>query len=144
MSARARVRIGASGELPRQARLRRRGEFSRIQRHGSRIHTGAFTIIVHAGEDADRPRFGCAVSRKVGNAVVRNRVRRLLKELFRRCAGELPAIDFVFIAKPEAAALSQQSFDVFAAEVLPGIERSVDAFEKRRRARRAPTEGEKS
>jgi ribonuclease P protein component len=144
MTARARVQIGASGKLPRPARLRRRGEFSRIQRYGSRIHTGAFTIIVHSIVDAERPRFGCAISRKVGNAVVRNRVRRLLKEIFRRCANALPPVDFVFIAKPEAAELAKHGLDALAAELLPAIERSIDAYEKKQRAKRPQTNGEKA
>jgi ribonuclease P protein component len=134
------LRASASGELPREARLRRRSEFSRIQRRGARVHTGAFTIIVETSDGA-RPRIGCAISRKVGNAVVRNRVRRLLKEIFRRCAGELPAIDLVFVAKPEAAVIAERGFHAMADELLPAIGRAVDAVEKRRRSKK-PQAGE--
>lgn len=137
MTARARVQIGASGKLPRDARLRRRSEFSRIQRHGLRTQTEAFTIIVDANPDGSHPRFGCAVSRKIGNAVVRNRVRRLLKEIFRRTASELPANDFVFIAKGEAAVRAARGLDALAEDLLPGIARAIDAFARRTEQRRA-------
>jgi ribonuclease P protein component len=64
---------------------------------------------------------GCAVSRKVGSAVVRNRLRRMLKEIFRRCRSCLPPVDLVFIAKPEAGTLAKERLDVVAAELLEPI-----------------------
>ena len=50
------------------------------------------------------PRLGTTVSRKVGGAVTRNRVRRRIKEIYRRWKGreELPALDLVVHAKPQA------------------------------------------
>ena len=136
MTARARVQIGASGSLPRDARLRARREFTRIQRHGLRTHTEAFTIIADASPDG-RPRFGCAISRKIGNAVVRNRVRRLLKEIFRRTAPDLPAIDLVFIAKPAAASRAESGLDALAEDLLPGMMRAVDGLARRTEQRNA-------
>lgn len=136
MTARARVQIGASGELPRDARLRHRSEFTRIQRHGLRTHTEAFTIITDVNPAGSHPRFGCAISRKVGNAVVRNRVRRLLKEIFRRVADQLPPNDFVFIAKGEAAVRAERGLDALAEDLLPGMTRSIDALARRVEHRR--------
>ena len=60
------------------------------------------------GPDA-RPRLGVSVGRRVGGAVERNRVKRLLREAFWSIAPELPVDhDFVLVARPEAAELARR------------------------------------
>jgi ribonuclease P protein component len=130
--------MGARGRFPPEARLRSKRDYARIQRQGFRVHTDAFTIIVDANQDGSHARFGCAVSRKIGNAVVRNRVRRLLKEIFRRCASELPAIDLVFVAKPEAAALAERGLDPMSETLLPAIDRAISGLAKKKKAGKEP------
>ncbi|MBX3432201.1 MAG: ribonuclease P protein component [Pirellulales bacterium] len=88
-------------EFPKSARLLRTAEFDRVfQRRRSR---GDGVLVVYACEnDAEVPRLGLVVSRKAGNAVVRNRWKRVLREAFRQSQAELPAVDLVVLPRPQA------------------------------------------
>ncbi|HEY6879157.1 MAG TPA: ribonuclease P protein component [Polyangiales bacterium] len=80
-------------------RLRKRFEFRRLRDQGRRVHTRSFVLTVARG-DQPQARIGITVSRQVGNAVRRNRIKRLLREAFRRHRTLFPrAADIVVIAK---------------------------------------------
>ncbi len=65
-----------------------------------------FVVLVMRQADEHGPRLGLTVSRKVGNAVVRNRVKRRIREWYRRARADFPeGGDLVVIARPEAAEL---------------------------------------
>ena len=68
--------------FPRQLRLRRRAEFRAVQGRGRKGHTPHFLLFALDGEPGET-RFGITASRKVGSAVVRNRLKRYLRETFR-------------------------------------------------------------
>ena len=68
----------------RDDRLRKRTEFEACYASGVRVSGRHLVLFLLAGPAASRPRIGISVSKKVGNAVVRNRVKRRLRELFRR------------------------------------------------------------
>jgi ribonuclease P protein component len=85
-------------------RLRKRRDFVPIQDRGSRIMLPSCIVLLAARGD-DRPaRLGMTVTRKFGGAVVRNRAKRLMRELFRRAPHLFPdGIDIVVIPKTSAA-----------------------------------------
>lgn len=90
--------------LPRQSRIRRRVEFTACYERGRRYHTEHFLVFaLSRKQHGVCTRTGTAVSRKVGNAVVRNRVKRLLREFFRLHCDALPVeTDIVTVAKRHA------------------------------------------
>jgi ribonuclease P protein component len=92
--------------LGKDLRLRRRHEFLTVQRQGRRRQSPNFVVAYLDQSSPGASRFGFSVSRRVGNAVVRNRVKRRLREFVRLHRRHLPqARDFVVIAKPGAAKL---------------------------------------
>ena len=72
-----------SGRFPSAARVRKRAEFLSIQERGLRVATPRFVLILSASLALGSPRLGVTASRKVGNAVVRARAKRLIREAFR-------------------------------------------------------------
>lgn len=105
----------------RRFRLRKRKHFLRTQRRGQRINAGRVFVFMAAHRATDS-RFGFTVSKKVGGAVVRNRVRRRLKEIVRLNRHAFPERHcFVIIARPEAA---QADFDSLRHDLLSVAEQA--------------------
>ena len=109
------------GTYPKAARVRYRREFLTIQRRGLRVHTPSFTVVAYRDNAALRTRMGCAVSKRVGNSVVRSRVRRLIRECFRRLQDRLSAVDFVVIAKPQAEQYAQSGLLAMVEDLVPAL-----------------------
>jgi ribonuclease P protein component len=110
----------ASGPRPGRGRLSRSAEFDRVFRQG-RSHAGRDLVlyVFPRGEDDATPRLGLSVSRKVGGAVDRNRVKRLLREAFALESVRLPAgSDAVVVARRGARELAQR-------EGLAGIQAAL-------------------
>jgi ribonuclease P protein component len=87
--------------LGKRARLRLRREFLVVQDRGRKVHAGAYVVLA-IGNELGWPRLGVTVSTRVGNAVIRNRVKRWVREAFRSLAQELPPMDIVVIARSSA------------------------------------------
>ncbi len=97
------ARPASSESLPRQQRLRRRREFQSCYQRGRRRH-GALLILYAHPNRLGHPRLGITASRKVGGAVLRHRLKRRIREVYRRWSGRsgLPAMDLVVHVKPAA------------------------------------------
>lgn len=83
-------------------RIRKKSDFTGLYRRGSRFR-GRFFTLVFMENGLDQARLAVVASRKVGPAVVRNRVKRRFRELFRREKGLLKEpLDLIVIARPES------------------------------------------
>jgi ribonuclease P protein component len=90
-------------------RLSRSAEFERVYRHGRSTANRYLVLYTFPNSSARRTRLGLSVSRKVGGAVERNRVKRLLREAFSQTEHELgPEQDIVVVARPEIRELAER------------------------------------
>jgi ribonuclease P protein component len=103
----------------RADRLRKSGEFILLQRRGARYQSGHFVLYGLGGAKDDPSRLGITVSRRVGNAVVRNRLKRRVRECYRlKLRAMLPAgVAMVVIARKGAGELDWRTTD---AELIAG------------------------
>jgi ribonuclease P protein component len=101
-----------SGEgRPRRRRLSRSAEFERVYRQGRSKANRYLVLYEFPREDGrdEGPRLGLSVSRRVGGAVERTRVKRILREAFWEQAERLPSgADYVVVARPEAKGLAER------------------------------------
>lgn len=109
----------------KRRRLSRSAEFERVYRQG-RSKANRYLVLYafpraddDVAEREDGPRLGLSVSRRVGGAVERNRVKRVLREAFWSEAERLPATsDYVVVARPDARELAER-------EGTPGMCRAL-------------------
>jgi len=112
--------------FPPSARLLAHREFAAVQDGGRRVAT-RFMTLLGLPNSCDRDRLGIIASRRLGGAVVRNRAKRRLREVFRRqrvdetvAAGGLPALDLVAIPRRE---LLTTSFALVASDFQTALRR---------------------
>ena len=114
---------GAAGRRGRRGRLSRSADFDRVFREGRSTATRHLVLYAfpRTGPHGD-PRLGVSVGRKVGGAVERNRVKRVLREAFWAAADGLPrGHDFVLVARPDARDLAER-------DGVAGVERELGAL----------------
>lgn len=93
----------------RGRRLSRSAEFERVYRQGRSVSNRHLVLYSFPNEAVARPRLGLSVSRKVGGAVERNQIKRLLREAFAAAEPSLDeGQDLVVVARPEAGELARR------------------------------------
>ena len=109
----------------RGGRLSRSAEFERVYRHGRSSANRHLVLHVFENPSADGPRLGLSVSRRVGGAVARNHVKRLVRESFAALApGLRDGCDVVVVARPAAAELAER-------EGLEGVQAALAELAER-------------
>jgi ribonuclease P protein component len=100
--------------FPKSARLRKRAEFLQLASAPHKSTVRGF-LVVWRENDLQSARLGITASKKIGCAVVRNRVKRYLREFFRRNRLEMAPVDVNIIARRESALMT-----------FPDIERELN------------------
>jgi ribonuclease P protein component len=116
-------------------RLSRSAEFERVYRQGRSTANRYLVLYTFPNASTRRARLGLSVSRKVGGAVERNRVKRLLREAFAQTEHELgPEQDVVVVARPEIRELAER-------DGLAGVGAALSELIDRARLRERPGSG---
>lgn len=112
--------------FPKRERVRRRTEYLAIQRRGERLHFRLLLAFVRPSQIFGVTRLGITVSKKVGNAVVRNRTKRLIREAWRKNKDDFPrGLDIVVVAKRDASTATQ-------ADVVADLQQLSDRLRRRK------------
>ncbi|GIP18445.1 ribonuclease P protein component [Paenibacillus montaniterrae] len=105
--------------MRRKLRLRNREDYSRVYRGGRSFANGQFVVYWSKQPSAQPFRVGISASKKIGNAVVRNRMRRLVKEIVRHMEGQIvPYVDFILIVRKPAVTMSYAELERSIKHVL--------------------------
>lgn len=108
--------------MQKENRLTRREDFNKVYRHGKSSANHQFVVYIMnqpAAVPGDGFRLGISVSKKVGNAVVRNRIRRLVKEIVRLNGDKIaPRTDMILIARKPAAEMEYAEMEKSVLHVL--------------------------
>jgi len=118
------VRQGKLLAFPKSARLLARREFLFLQSRGKRRHCPHFVVVLYPAR-GEKSRLGITVTRRFGNAVARNRMKRLLREFFRAWRSEItPAYDIVIIPRVGAHTLQLTHIAEELGKALSLVERT--------------------
>ena len=109
--------------FPKATRILKRPEFIRLSKSGAKIQNRHF-IFLYSRSNREYSRIGITVSRKVGKAVLRNRIKRLVREHFRRMRPMISGVwDVNIIAKKNATNLSSDEVGSSLVQLFEGIHR---------------------
>jgi len=104
--------------LQGQYRLKKNRDFKKVFSHGKAIPS-KFIVVYFRRNESERLRIGFSVSKKLGGAVVRNRIKRVLREVVRKHVTEIvPGLDLVFIARNSIRGKKSTEVEVFLMKLL--------------------------
>jgi len=110
-------------DLPPERRVRRRADFQRAYAEGTKVVTRLFVLFARPN-CGELTRLGVTATRKTGNAVIRNRARRLVRDAFRRHREKMPeGIDLVVVVRPP---LLQSHPETIATELIAAAVRAME------------------
>ena len=115
-------------DFKKQARLTSPREFAAVRERGLKVRRGAIAVAVLPGAG---PRLGIAVSRRVGCAVQRNRIKRVVREHFRLERERYPRGDCVVIPGQGAALMSNDEIRAALGEAVDAVRRRLGSGEDR-------------
>lgn len=118
--------LPTTGSFPKSRHILDHKDFQAIQKNGTRLQTEWFVVVVVRQAEAARgpTRLGITASRKAGNAVLRNRVRRLVREWFRRISSLLPErLDIVVICRSDLPFLTLEDVAGSLTKTIPRIKK---------------------
>jgi len=105
--------------MQRKLRLRDRSDFNRIYRGGKSFANGQFVVYWSKRSETEQFRMGVSVSKKLGNAVVRNRMRRVVKEMVRLNSDQIAdKTDFILIVRKPAVTMKTKELERSMLHVL--------------------------
>ncbi len=102
--------------------------FARVFEEGHSVATGCLVLYISPSEE-EGARVGFAVGKRLGGAVVRNRIRRRMREAFRRLAGSISGADLVFVARGRIVDASQRQIQREMKELLLGTKKRAGCRE---------------
>ena len=96
--------------MEKNIRLRKKKDFALVFKYGKAVANHQFVLYVRNAPETERFRFGVSVSKKIGSAVVRNRIRRRVKEIVRQMEPVIkPNVDIVCIIRKPAVDLDHEA-----------------------------------
>jgi ribonuclease P protein component len=106
----------------KREKLTKRPEFEKVLAEGKKKRIGKLCTVFSLPNDLNRKRLGIIASKKVGNAVARNRVKRAIRETFRQMKHRMaPAVDIVVISGKEMVAESYKVIEEKLSHALLAI-----------------------
>lgn len=117
--------------LSKRERLKLNKDFTRVLKKGQRVWIGKYLLMFYCPNELPYRRLGLIVSAKVGKAFERNKVKRLLRELFRKNKALFPEkSDIIFIASPKIKDISYEQLLALIKEYLSSGKRDCTNAKK--------------